>query len=69
MSIKFVYQSLVKVTDNKVFTEAKVKKWRNHILNSYVLIFNIIKTKIDPISPVKFFLTMCSLKRLLPTRL
>jgi hypothetical protein len=54
MSIKYVYPAIVKVTD-EVFTESMVKKWRNHILNSYVFIFRIMKAKIDPISSVKFF--------------
>jgi hypothetical protein len=57
MSIKYVYPDVVKVIDDKVFTESKVKKWREHLLKSYVLIFSSMKAKIDPISSVKFFLS------------
>jgi len=55
MSVRFVYPAVVKVIDDKVFTEAVVRKWRNHILNSYDRVFRIMKAKIDPISSLKFF--------------
>jgi len=49
-----VYPSVVEVTDN-VFTESVVRKWRERILDSYEIIFTMMKAKIDPVSPLKFF--------------
>jgi hypothetical protein len=49
-----VYPSIVKLID-EVFTESLVIKWRDRMLNSYEIILSIIKRKIDPISPLKFF--------------
>jgi len=57
MSVKYVYPSIVELIDADVFTESKVWKWRDHMLNSYEIILSIMKTKIDASSSLKFFLS------------
>ena len=54
---KYVYPSIVKLIDADVFTESKVWKWRDHILNSYEIVLSIMKKKIDASSSLKFFLS------------
>jgi hypothetical protein len=55
---KHVYFSFVDVIDNDdgVFTESLVWQWHDHLLASFKEVFNIMKAKIDSISPISFFL-------------
>jgi len=57
MHNKYIFLDVVSVLDEKVFTKETVKGWRDHLLNSYEIIFKLIKPQIDPVSCVKFFLS------------
>ena len=57
MSDKYVFLSLVDLIDDDVFSESTVRKWRNHLLDSYEEVFRLIKAQIDSVSSLKFFIS------------
>lgn len=54
---KFVYISEVDVYDD-VFTEERASKWKKHLYNCYVDVFNDIESKLSSESDVNLFLDM-----------
>jgi len=52
----YVYLKLVDVIDDK-FTQSKITEWRNHMLNSYADVFHNLRDRIDPVFPLKFFIS------------
>ena len=56
MNDKFVFLSPVTVYDDKIFTEARSKEWKEHIKKSYKEVFHELRDAIDSSSFVDFFL-------------
>ena len=52
----YVFLKRVDVIDRD-FTEDITNNWKDHLLNSYEDVFLGIKERIDPISPIKFFIS------------
>jgi hypothetical protein len=52
----FVFLTRVDVTDKK-FTKKRTDDWKLHMLDSYDDVFCVFKEKIDPISPIRFFVS------------
>ncbi len=54
MSGKFIYYGYVDVYDDEIFTEKRLLEWKKHLLDSYEDIFDLLREKIDYVSPVQF---------------
>ena len=52
----YVFLKLVDVYDDKVFTRARVKEWKKHVLDCYTDVYEGLKSKINMASPIKFFI-------------
>lgn len=52
-----VYYGRMEIADDKVFTKQRMREWRNHLLDSYEVVFEQLKSKIDHVSPIQFCLS------------
>lgn len=52
----FVFLTRIDVTDEK-FTREKIDYWKDHMINSYEDIYYALRKRIDPISPIRFFVS------------
>jgi hypothetical protein len=57
MNDDFVYYTYVDVTDEKVFTFDLTEKWKDDMLDSYEEVFTLLKSKVDPVSSISFFIS------------
>jgi len=57
LSSNYVYLKRIDVIDAKYFTEEVTEKWKDNILDSYDDVFHALKAIIDPVSPIKFYIS------------
>lgn len=60
----FVYYGYVNIYD-KVFTKERLNKWKNHIISSYEIVYNVLQEKIDNSFKIKFHMNPSLLKEVI----
>lgn len=64
MENDFVYYGYVDIYDD-IFTEERLYEWKKHIVNSYKVVRDVLKQKIDPDSPIEFCVNYSLLKEVI----
>lgn len=64
MENDFVYYGYVDIYDD-IFTEERLYEWKKHIVNSYKVVRDVLRQKIDPDSPIEFCVNYSLLKEVI----